>query len=522
MNTKNIKMKSGSTWLQTAVLAISLTTFNACTYDFPEIVPEEVVADVGGADFGKYVSIGNSITAGFMDGALYNEGQQGAFPVLLHRKMQDMAPDARDFFIPNVVSNTEIGYSTEIPGLGTLGRLRFDDPSLSPVYDPAIPAENDCSSDAFTPKPMISDITAEQYFQRVGANTNLNNFAVPGITLGQFLSDGTGTPGNAEFNPYFYRFATRPGINSLLDDVLDAKPTFFTFWLGNNDILNYAYNGGTVPFTDPATFATQYRAAILSLVQTGAKGVAANIPNVVQTPYFSAITEQVASTTFSLSEAEAAQLNGAYALQGHPNVNFGTEGNQLLIETQNGTIRQFIPGEDFITLSLALDGRTNELGTAPIIACGQQIGQGTGMGIANFQSLVETPAGPVPAAFPIPNRYVLDREEVAQTIQVVDSYNEAIATVLTDPMLYNNVALLDIHEAFHTIATSGVRNRQGLTVMNGGFTAGGGFSTDGIHPNPKGQAHLANLFAEAINQRFGSNLQMYDITLFRGNEFPVE
>ena len=46
----------------------------SCTYDFPE--KSQLVA--GQAEFSKYVAVGNSLTAGFMDGALYNRGQENS------------------------------------------------------------------------------------------------------------------------------------------------------------------------------------------------------------------------------------------------------------------------------------------------------------------------------------------------------------------------------------------------------------------------------------------------------------
>ena len=45
-------------------------------------------------------------------------------------------------------------------------------------------------------------------------------------------------------NPYYARFATAPGTSTVLGDALAVNPTFFTFWLGNNDILGYAAGGG--------------------------------------------------------------------------------------------------------------------------------------------------------------------------------------------------------------------------------------------------------------------------------------
>ena len=46
-------------------------------------VPVEITAESGSADFTKYVSVGNSITAGLMDAALYESGMKYSFPNLL-------------------------------------------------------------------------------------------------------------------------------------------------------------------------------------------------------------------------------------------------------------------------------------------------------------------------------------------------------------------------------------------------------------------------------------------------------
>lgn len=61
-------------WLLFALLAVV-----ACSDDDSNdvVVDEEVVASPGSADFSNYVSLGNSLTAGFADGALFIQGQEG-------------------------------------------------------------------------------------------------------------------------------------------------------------------------------------------------------------------------------------------------------------------------------------------------------------------------------------------------------------------------------------------------------------------------------------------------------------
>ena len=57
----------------------------SCTQDEIDYsnIEEEVVPSAGSADFSKYVSLGNSLTAGFSDGALFIAGQNNAYPKLL-------------------------------------------------------------------------------------------------------------------------------------------------------------------------------------------------------------------------------------------------------------------------------------------------------------------------------------------------------------------------------------------------------------------------------------------------------
>ena len=67
--------------------------------------------------------------------------------------------------------------------------------------------------------------------------------------------------------------------------------------------------------------------------------------------------------------------------------------------------------------------------------------------------------------------------------------------------------------AMTQIANGGV-SANGFTVT-GAFVTGGGFSTDGVHPSPRGYALIANKFIEAINSTYGSNLKGVDLGNYR-------
>ncbi|HYG38116.1 MAG TPA: hypothetical protein VD908_05830, partial [Cytophagales bacterium] len=174
-------MKTFKYYIYTTLLA----TVFSCTYDFPE--KEESTS--GGADFTKYVSVGNSLTAGFMDGALYDRGQANSFTSILAGQMKLVG--GGDFNQPDI--NSPAGFFRFAPdGQTPLGRLILQSPGgvCGPSPSPIVPGN--------LPQPFSGDLS------------QLNNFGVPGLTLGTALLPQTGGPanGNPYYNPYYARFAS--------------------------------------------------------------------------------------------------------------------------------------------------------------------------------------------------------------------------------------------------------------------------------------------------------------------------
>ena len=58
--------------------AIIMAALSSCKPEFDEFNPS-----AGDANFSKYVSLGNSLTAGYTDQALYRSGQENSYPNLL-------------------------------------------------------------------------------------------------------------------------------------------------------------------------------------------------------------------------------------------------------------------------------------------------------------------------------------------------------------------------------------------------------------------------------------------------------
>ena len=73
-----------------SAFAISALTLVSCNTDFERDVNNMTVS-TGNADFKTFVSIGNSLTSGYRDGALYLDGQNESFPSMIGKKLDGIA-----------------------------------------------------------------------------------------------------------------------------------------------------------------------------------------------------------------------------------------------------------------------------------------------------------------------------------------------------------------------------------------------------------------------------------------------
>jgi lysophospholipase L1-like esterase len=199
--------------------------------------------------FERYVSMGNSITAGFQSGGINDSTQLQAYPVLLARVM------GSPFFIPLM----------KRPGCPAPYDTVFASPA--PHRISAIPCSLRLPQNP--PPPFIS------------------NVAVPGAEVIDGYSN-LDTASNANALTFFFL-----GGQTQAQAMQRASPTFVTVWLGNNDVLGAATsatNGGdTTKITPAASFQTRYTAVLDSIGATRAsgKGVLIGVANVTLIPFFS-------------------------------------------------------------------------------------------------------------------------------------------------------------------------------------------------------------------------------------------
>ena len=223
-------------------------------------IPDPVIGDAGTLDFSNYISVGNSLSAGFADGALYTDAQNQSFPMMFHQQLLNVSIDAGDFNQANI--NSQNGFSS-MGNDGTInGRFVLNLSTLAP--EPTIGE-------------AITDFS--------GDKTKLNNLAIPGMRMIDINSAALVS------NPYYERIAPQPGTSTVLDDAINKNATFFTYWLGNNDILGYVIEGGVdaSKISNQGEFQAAAQESINELVSGGAQGIVISLPLLVTIPYLNAV-----------------------------------------------------------------------------------------------------------------------------------------------------------------------------------------------------------------------------------------
>jgi hypothetical protein len=502
---KNIK------WL----FLVSLT-FVACNDDEDvTTTPVEVPVVAGSADFSKYVALGNSLTAGFSDGALFKAGQMNAYTKLMSDQFALVGGGA--FNIP--MMNDNIGGimvgANQLPGFGP--RLVFN--GTAPVPLP------------FTPTTQLLPALTGQF----------NNMGVPGAKSFHLLAPGYGNPAGLganppTANPYFVRFASSP-TTSVISDAMAQNPTFFSLWIGNNDVLGYATSGGNG--TNPITpvngaagtgFDGTYDLLVNTLISNGAKGVVANIPYVTTIPFFKAVPHNPLTSSVlgqgdtQVGDATISALNTQlYGPLKQALTAFGAGDRIELLSTSKAN-PLLIKDETLTNLSVQLTAAfTPSLGPANAAFYGNVFGQArqataNDLVLLTTRGLIATAptaansglgfAPPSPlnrfgVTYPLQDSHILIAPEVQEVRIATDAYNAIIKSAADN----NGLAFVDANAVMTQLSTSGIRFDN--YHMTSAFVQGGAFGLDGIHLTARANAFIANKFLEAINNKYGSTFRMY-------------
>ena len=358
-------------------------------------------------------------------------------------------------------------------------------------------------------------------------------------------------------NPYFVRMTGDTPNASVLDLALSQSPSFFSLWIGNNDVLSYALSGGdgtnAITPVDGAPgvgFNQTYGALIAALTAGGAKGVVANIPNVTSIPHFTTVPYNPLDPTNASFGPQIPTLNGIFgqlnlvyayleSVQVITNaaersiVFSSTAASAVVLKDETltdisaqiagvlsaspqfaGLLQSFGLPTDATTVGVvaALFGATygqarqataddlfvlpssNVIGTVNTNTMAYLMTQGLSQALAG-QFSVEG------VSLPLEDKWVLLPSEQAEIAAATSTFNATIAASANQAGL----ALVDANAILNELANGGIKS--GNFILTSNLVTGGAFSLDGVHPTARGYAFLANEFMKAIDVTYGSNFE---------------
>ncbi len=479
-------MKILNIYKSIGVLALVTTLLVSCSKEEYDIPVEEVIPlTSGAADFSTFVSVGNSLTAGYTDGALFLAGQSYSMPNLLSQKFALVG--GGNFTQP--LTNDNIG------GL-LLGGNVIQPPRL--FFNGAGPARL-----GDTPTNEISNVSPGPY----------NNMGVPGAKSFHLLANGYGNVGGVptgQASPYFARMASSPNA-AVIEDAVAMNPSFFSLWIGANDVLSYATTGGvgenqtgnfdpstygSNDITDPTVFGGVYSGLLDALTANGSQGVALNIPYVTSIPYFTTVPYNAVP----LDAATAGALNGAFA-QYNGGLQAAEAGGLITSSERAARTINFVAGQNAVTI---VDSYLTDLSALGLPSYRQSTAND--LMILPSSTFIGTVVGGNPTlingvSVPLEDGWVLSSNEVSEVTIAINQYNVVIAQLAAQ----KGIAFADANAIMQEIAAGGLPFDE--FTMQSNLVFGLTFSLDGVHPTQRGYAFIANEMLKAIDATYGSNFE---------------
>ena len=442
-----MKKRSLGSALRAAALAATVL-LTACVDDGAEVIGVSPTSN-GGTLFNRYVSLGNSITAGFQSGGINDSLQQRAYPVLLAQRA------GGPFAYPSIA----------MPG---------------------------CPRPFLAPLGTTGRVGTADRCERANNPRIVQNLAVPGARIRDVLQFPTGQLGSLH--------TLLVGERTQVRAMIEARPTFVSLWIGNNDALEATVGGILGPraagadssLTPLATFQARLNAVVDSIKVANPQG--AMLVGVVNAILAAPIIQPGAY--FFLARDAAGRFQGKPVNSNCSPITALGQPNPL--------------AANFVSFQIVGDTNFPEINCDP---------------------------NAYPAGDPRRGAYLLDTQEQVIVSQRVQQYNQAIQAaaaannwVYVDPNVILGPFLNEETEV--TVGGQPMRLHQRLrkcqdlpnattpaqfqaAVLTScpvtGPTAAPNFfgslmSFDGVHPSTEAHRVLAGRFADRINQRYGTTL----------------
>lgn len=439
------------------IIISGLILLTGCTLQEPEL-QETTLSKNEKLLFSRLMAVGDNIVAGYQNAALTEKHQKRGFVALMAQ--QGQTPD----FMQPLIGYPGLG-SESYGGYGTLELRYVDDPNTPNTVnpDPKIYAVPFADYPDFDPvnMPYVSE-------EVMTYPLPYNNLGIPGIVMEDILSGKTKLKSKSHSG--MIDLVLRNSANPLgeLPAFQQAKlfvPSLMLCWAGMYDVLGYAqYTGSAqIKMTAPTAadrFQEKFAALMDSLLSTKAVVVAANIPDILDMPYFSIVPPVVIDTV----------TNAPY---------LDDQGNTVpLLGVESGS-RVLMPARN-----------------------AEKMGYGIPEGILNGNGQ------------DIPADMVLDTAEIALVRQATEDYNTIIDSVCAN----RHIPVVDMHSMFKQLK-NGIYE-SGM-IFTDAYISGGFYSLDGIHPSDLGNALIANEWLRTINENFRITIPYVNIPQMMNDLQPL-
>lgn len=547
--------------IQHIALSLSLVlALNSCEQEVIDLSPPDGApsacpddATAGSADFSKFIAIGNSFVAGVQGGALFTTGQNNSLPAIMNKQFECVGAPAT-FNQPSI--NASLGWNLFVtqpfiadntkPIVGRMLLQIGDNKSCATGQPSPLPTPQ-----AYAPGNLeaLPNPLANPGFMYTGSKTELNNFAVPAITVGQLLTPATGNWGDPDptegFSPFYGRFASAPGTSRIITDAAAAGGTFFLFWAGMDDFLLYAAFGGDptrAPLTSVADFQTRLGGALSPASPVGLlglnpqiKGVIGNFPDIFRMPHFNL----VAYNPIPLDEATAGQLTAGFG--GYNMVLDGLLQNQAAFGISDALADEIASRKVTFTAGcnnkiMITDETLADLGAYfdQMKALGI-INDAQRAGLAPYEQIRQTtPTDVIPLSTgsvlgengtfgvlgvsePLGDQYVIIPTEKAEIEAHRTMYNQIVAGL--SQAFPDRLALADVAAKLNGFTSGTVQD--GVIITPDLAPPSGIYSEDGLHFNSRGYAFIADAFIDAINNTYEASVPSVNLGQYASTGLPI-
>ncbi len=476
-----------------------LFVFAGCEYEPAPTSVQQSELPVG-IDLNRMYVFGDTFASGFMDGALYQTGQQNSFTSILINELvqsNDLAPFSQYLIQSETGLNQEFTNSTN-------GKFEIYYPTTDYIY------------------PFRSAVEGEQI--AASLNENVRDFSLVGAKSYE-LDDAALLNGNPYYDA-FYSNSETPFSRLLASD-----PDVVVMFLGMEDLFDFASNGANGSFdndlasitpndlitsTDFDAVIGNYVSTILS--QTDSEIIISTLFDPLESPYFKTISRAIEPEIYPASYVGAmgvhyAELinniaeyhieNGIPLYQARVTLDFDTENWPNTSEFFRSRV---LVDEDTPVLFLA-----------------------DGTEIPNYRRMYSeelipykfiedlNPGSSLGGTEPLTDEQALILSELFRIRIALTNFNDSIRAIAA---ANSRVKLLDVEDVIFRVVNGNYRVDNIQYGAN--FDRNTIFSADGYSLNARGNAVITRELQMLLNEEYGSNLTLVNPNEYKGLNYRLE